>query len=141
MSHDADVLQRLIANLRSASTAYRRAGADGPGLSDAFGAAAGSHDRTAESLAELTQAILGESAAAAEADGPAWAGLPRAVAQGPHAVVEAVHALEAELLKAFQTAIDDEGVSGPVREGVARASDGMKAVRERVLQRLDAVGA
>ena len=56
MNRDADVLNRLIARLHGASEDYRRAGADGPGLSDVFAGAADAHARTAEALAALVRA-------------------------------------------------------------------------------------
>lgn len=139
MSHDADVLNRLIAQLRGASAGYRKAGADGPGLSDVFGAAAGAHDGTAESLASVVHALGGEAGPAPVADASphAWTALPHAVAQGPRALSEAIERAEAELLQAFRSAMDDTAVSGPIRDAVMRAFDGVKAGRDRALQRLN----
>ncbi len=139
MSRDADVLNRLIARLHGAAQGYRRAGADGPGVSDAFAAAASTHDRTAEELTAVLRAVGGAPAGGADLDRHAWADLPRAVAGGRRATAEAVERAEGELLAEFHAAVDDRGVSGPVREAMVRACDGMEAGRDRALQRLDAL--
>ena len=141
MSHDADVLNRLVARLRSASAGYRRAGADGPGLSDAFGAAAESHDRTAEALAAVVRATGAEPAATGlDAELHAWAHLPRAVTQGGRETADVVERAEAELLQAFQAALEDDDLSAPVRGEVARAFDRVKARPHHARQRLGEIG-
>ena len=141
MDRDVETLDRLTALLRSASQGYRRAGADGPGLSDAFGAAACAHEETAEQLAAVRRACgAPAAAAAADPDRHAWAELPRAVAAGPDATAQAVSRAEGELLAELRTALDGAEVSAPVREALQRALDIGEAGRDRVLQRLAAAG-
>lgn len=142
MSRDVDVLNRLITRLHGAAAGYRKAGADGPGLSDAFEAGAQGHDRTAETLAQEVRALGGEPATGGGADlsRHAWSELPAAVARGEGATAEAMERAEAELLSEFQAALDDPEVSGPVRDAILRAFDGVKAGHDRALQRLDALG-
>lgn len=138
MSRDAEVLNRLIARLHGAAAGYRKAGADGPGLSDATGGAADAHDRTAEELTAVLRAT-GATPAGSGVDlaGHAWADLPRAVTEGPRALAEAVERAEAELLQDFHAAMDDSAISGPVRDAIVRAFDGVKAGHDRALQWLD----
>ena len=143
MSRDVDVLNRLIARLHGAAAGYRKAGADGPGLSDAFEAAAGAHDRTAERLAQEVRTLGGEPSTGGGLDlsRHAWAELPGAVVQGETATAEAMERIEAELLAEFQAGLDDAELSGPVRDSLLRAFDGVKAGHDRALQRLEALGA
>ncbi len=139
MSHDADVLHRLTAHLRGAAGAYRRAGADGPGLSDVFGAGADAHARTAEELSAMLHAMEVPRSDERLPEGSTWAALPRAVAEGPRATAEAVERAEASLLSDFQAAMVDGDVSVPVRDAVVRAIAGLKAGHDRALQRLHAL--
>ena len=144
MSHDADVLTRLIGRLRGAAKGYRAAGSDGAVLfKDEFDARARLHDRTAEHLGDEVRS-LGETPAAG--GGPdlapgAWSALGPALSRGPHAVAQAVEGVEAELLAAFHEAVDDPVTSGPVRDAIVRACDGVKAGHAAALQQLDAMGA
>ncbi len=140
MSHDVEVLNRLVSRLHAAAAAYRRAGADGAGLSDATSAAADGHERTAEELAAVAR-LLGASPGenVAQTSREAWDDLPRAAAAGPRAVAEAMERAEGALLAAFREAMDDGEVSGPVRDAVVRASNGVMAGRDRALRRLDAL--
>lgn len=140
--HDIDALNRLIARLHGAAAGYRKAGADGPGLSDVFEAAAGAHDLTAERLAQEVRSLGGEPASGgSDLSRHAWSELPAAVARGEAATAEAMERAEAELLAEFQTVRDDGEVSGPVRDAVLRVFDVVKAGHDRALQRLDALGA
>ncbi len=142
MSYDVDVLNRLIGRLRGAAEGYRKAGADGPGLADAFAAPAREHDATAEVLAAEVRALggaLAESRAPDSSRG-GWADLPRAVAAGQAETAAAVERSEAELLAEFQAVLDDPAISGPVRDAVLRAFDSVKAGHDRALQRLETLG-
>lgn len=139
MSHDVEVLNHLIARLRGTAEAYRRAGADGPGLADAFAGAAQAHDTTSQVLAGEARA-LGASPSDRTDAGRSTAALAKAATQGQAATAEAVERIEAELLGDFQAAMDDPRVSGPVRDAILRAFDGVKAGHDRALQRLDTLG-
>ena len=140
MSHDSDVLNRLIGRLRAAAEGYRKAGADGPGLADAFAAPAAAQQEVAERLAAEVRALGGRPAEAVSDTRGAWAELPGAVAAGEQELASAVERAEGELLSEFQAALDDPAVSGPVRDAVLRAFDPVKAGHDRALQRLDALG-
>ena len=143
MSHDAAVLSRLIAHLRQAAAAYRRAGSDRPGLADVFEAAAGAHAHTAEVLEGEVHAAGGailEAVEEADSSRHAWDALARSVLEGREALMRAITAAEAELLADVQAAGDDPATSEAVRLVLARASTQVTAARAEALRRLDALG-
>lgn len=142
MSHDTDVLNRLIVRLRGAAAGYRKAGGDGPGPADVFEASAAAHDRTSEALSGEVRVLGGTPAEGGGLDlsHHSWSDLPKALPNGEAATAEAMEAIEAEMLGAFQAALDDPATSGPVRDAILRAFDGVKAGHDRALQRLDALG-